>query len=261
MKLLRIMQPTLDRDKIMEIVANRELIEGVYNYCDRWCERCPMTIHCAVFVMEKAESNSYLSHDLGNEAFWQHIQNILKTASELLREMAQEIGVDFDALVSTEDEISRDYLNKEAEEHTLVQQAMQYMKMVKQWFESEELKTQLESPAAISKPEVTNLKDIEEVILWYYTLICVKITRAIEQDLSAWPASLEDMPGDSDGSVKVALISIDRSIASWWHMRRYFPQQKKQILEFLVCLDNLQRATEKAFPKARSFVRPGFDKQ
>ena len=258
---MRTRQSTMDKDRMMEIIVNPELIEGIYNYCDRWCERCPMTAHCAVFVMEKAESNNCLSHDLENEAFWQQIQNILKTALELLREIAQEAGVDLDALILTEDETSRDRLNKEAEEHTLVRQAMQYMQKVRQWFESEELKTRLERPVATSKPEVTDLRDIEQVILWYHALICVKITRAIKQDLRAWPSSLEDMPRDSDGSAKVALISIDRSIASWWHMRRYFPQQKKQILEFLVCLDSLRIATEEAFPKARSFVRPGFDKQ
>ena len=138
----------MDKDRIMEIVVNPELIEGIYNYCDRWCERCPMTAHCAVFVMEKAESNNCLSHDLENEAFWQQIQNILKTALELLRELAQEAGVDLDALILTEDETSRDRLNKETEEHTLVRQAMEYMKKVRQWFESEELKTRLELPDA-----------------------------------------------------------------------------------------------------------------
>ncbi len=28
-------------------------IPGIYNYCDRWCERCPFTDRCMNYAMEK----------------------------------------------------------------------------------------------------------------------------------------------------------------------------------------------------------------
>ena len=28
-----------------------KLIPGIYNYCDRWCERCPFTSRCMVYAM------------------------------------------------------------------------------------------------------------------------------------------------------------------------------------------------------------------
>jgi hypothetical protein len=123
----------------MEIVDKPDLFEGIYKYCDGWCERCPMTAHCSVFAMEEAESESCLSHDLENEAFWQQIKDSLKTALELLRAMSQEAGVDLDTPFSDEERISRDRLKKEAEEHSVVRQAMEYMKRVRKWFESEAL--------------------------------------------------------------------------------------------------------------------------
>jgi hypothetical protein len=258
---MRIRQATMDKYRIMEIVGNPDFIEGIYNYCDRWCERCPMTAHCAVFAMEKAEANNCLAHDLENEAFWQQLQETLDAALELLSEMSQEAGVDLDAPLSDEERISRDRLEKEAEEHPLVQQAMEYMKRVRKWFEAEELKARMGLPDADSRQEAKALRDIEEVILRYHLLICAKLTRAVKQESGGWPSSLEDMPRDSCGSAKVALISIDRSIASWWQMHSHFPHRKNQVLDFLVRLDSLRRETERAFPEARSFIRPGLDKE
>jgi len=64
---------------------------------------------------------------------------------------------------------------------------------------------------------------------------------------------------DSDGSAKVALIGIDRSIAAWGKLLSYFPEQEDELLDILVHLEKLRRTTENEFPDARAFIRPGFD--
>jgi hypothetical protein len=66
-------------------------------------------------------------------------------------------------------------------------------------------------------------------------------------------------PKDSDGSAKVTLIAMDRSIGAWGTMREHFLEKTDSILDLLVLLDRLRRKTEQHFPEARSFVRPGFD--
>ena len=248
--------------RLKELVDNPELIPSIYNYCDRWCERCPFTARCAVFTMEQTESGSGSpSRDAKNEAFWRQLEETLQTALELLTEIAQETGVDLDALVSEEDKVSWIRLQKEAREDALVRQAEDYMRRVRRWFESVDVETRLGPLAVDSKPDVEGIEDIGKVILWYHMLICAKITRAVQHEIGERPAFLEDMPKDSDGSAKVALIAIDRSMAAWWRMRGYFPQRKDQIVDFLMRLERLRIATERAFPNARSFVRPGFDEE
>ena len=64
---------------------------------------------------------------------------------------------------------------------------------------------------------------------------------------------------DADGSAKVALIGIDRSLAAWAALRSHFPDQEDAILDFLLRLARIRRQAEKLFPNARAFVRPGFD--
>lgn len=64
---------------------------------------------------------------------------------------------------------------------------------------------------------------------------------------------------DSDGSVKVALIAMERSIGAWGKLQENFPAKFDIILDILLHLDRLQRKTEQEFPRAREFKRPGFD--
>ncbi len=94
---------------------------------------------------------------------------------------------------------------------------------------------------------------------WYQHFIYVKLLRAVQGKLEETPQGLDEFPKDSDGSAKVALIAIDRSIAAWGQMREHFPQRRDDILDVLVHLDRLRRKTETLFPDARAFVRPGFD--
>jgi len=64
---------------------------------------------------------------------------------------------------------------------------------------------------------------------------------------------------DADGSVKVALIGMDRSIGAWGRLQEYFSEKTNSILDILLHLDRLRRRTEELFPQAKSFKRPGFD--
>lgn len=241
----------MDKRKFKELIDNPELIPGIHNYCDRWCERCPLTRRCAVFAMEQAESADSSSCDPDNEAFWQRLRGILKTTMELLTEMAQEAGVDIDTLDS-EEEAQEARIGQKAGEHGLVRASMEYMKMVGAWFESSD-------GLAGETAKEADLKEIEQVILWHHSLICAKIRRAVQQEPGDRPACSDDMPNDSDGSAKVALIAVDRSMAAWWRMRGHFPRRKDEIIKFLVHLDRIRRELERTFPKARAFVRPGFD--
>jgi hypothetical protein len=34
--------------RFFRIVNNPRHIPSIFNYCDRWCERCPLTLRCSV---------------------------------------------------------------------------------------------------------------------------------------------------------------------------------------------------------------------
>jgi hypothetical protein len=260
----------MDKELIKKVAANPNFISGIYNYCDRWCERCPFTSRCLNFALGKEQFADPETRDIDNEAFWQKLTDTFQVTLDMLKEIAEQEGIDLDSL-DVGEAAEQERLNEEiAANHECARAAAVYGEMVDNWFDSAEdlfgekedelnLKARLAIPNTNPFEEAASLKDSVDTICWYQHLIYVKITRAIEGDLRREPEILDGLPRDSDGSAKVALIAIDRSIAAWGAMRYHFPEQEDAILDLLVHLDRLRGKIEKAFPDARAFVRPGFD--
>ena len=81
--------------RFKNLAPNPNLISGIHNYCDRWCERCHFTARCAVYAAEEAEpDNDPSSRDINNAAFWQKLASIFKETQEMIVEWAEENGVD-----------------------------------------------------------------------------------------------------------------------------------------------------------------------
>lgn len=255
---------------LKKIVGNPQFISGVYNYCDRWCERCSLTSRCANYALSEIQFANVEAHDIHNEAFWKKLNEVFQMTLDMLKEIEDQEGVDLD-VPDIETTMAKEKMNEEtARNHECVCAAEIYREMVDNWFNSAKelfeekndelnLKMQLKVPEANPVDEADRLKDAMEVIRWYQHQIYAKLMRAIQGNLEEKPKVLDEFPNDSDGSTKVSLIAIDRSIAAWGEMCKHFPERKDDIIDLLVHLDRLRKTTEKSFPAARSFVRPGFD--
>ena len=68
---------------------------------------------------------------------------------------------------------------------------------------------------------------------------------------------LTDTQSDADGSIKIALIAIDRSMMAWTNLLSN--ENATQIHPLISLLETIRQNTEKKFPNAGDFVRPGFD--
>src|SRR5678815_1326912 len=75
---------SMRRRTLTELANNPDLISGIYNYCDRWCERCPLTSRCLVYATEQEDNDSPEPHDSRNEAFWRKLNTIFQESREML---------------------------------------------------------------------------------------------------------------------------------------------------------------------------------
>lgn len=46
----------MSKDDVKRLARRPGLIAGIYNYCDRWCERCPFTARCMNCAMQEEDS-------------------------------------------------------------------------------------------------------------------------------------------------------------------------------------------------------------
>ena len=260
----------MDKETLKKLADNPDFISGIYNYCDRWCERCPFTSRCMNYAISQEEFSDSDSMDADNPEFTEKIFDVFKVSSELLTEMAEEHDIDLDDIDTEEYEQERKSRRETAESNPCSIDAKKYTSFIKDWFESsenlfldkeEELNNQLELNIAGPDPVEASdkIKDSIEVILWYQHQIYVKIMRALNGKFHEDIEILDDFPKDSDGSAKVALIGIDNSLMAWEHLHDQLTDNKDSILDMLIHLDRLKKQVEKEFPEARNFIRPGLD--
>jgi hypothetical protein len=129
---------------------------------------------------------------------------------------------------------------------------------VEDWFKGRET---LFFEMAAAAREGVSLEEAIEVIRWYQYFIAAKVMRAIRGKMEEEEEERDDeFPSDSDGSAKIALIAIDRSIAAWAVIEHYISDCNKEVMDVITFLDGLRLAVEETFPNGRSFIRPGFDR-
>src|SRR5215471_1233917 len=277
---------------LKKLAGDPNFISGIYNYCDRWCERCGFTSRCLLYMTGQADpdTDDPELHDISNEKFWQKLRNVFRDTSEMIAEWAAEEGVDLDSIDVTEEMAAHDRAMAEASQDQMSQSATEYATTVEHWFRNEfaaEPDIHSDMPAADTTDADVTASEAIEVIRWYQFFIAVKLMRALsgahdvdekafepEEFLSFDIAPSEDDDDedfdyeeiaarssliDANGSAKTALIAIDRSIAAWRALQIAWPDKSESIKPMLIELDRLRRSVEGRFQHARDFIRPGFD--
>ncbi len=264
----------MEPEELLNKAKNPNNIPGVYNYCDRWCERCKFTSRCLNFEMSQEEDVYNDKGERDDQKVLEIVSNNFKMAGKMLEHIAKEKGIDLNALdqEAVDKEMARHAeAENYAKRHPASKAAMEYMDSARAFFESE--RTSFEEKMSHLKScylmgirinevekEAAELKDCLEVIGWHHIQIWVKLIRAIsgKHEGEDWQEE-NGFPKDSDGSAKVALIAMDDSITAWQRIADLLPDKTDDIIHFLALIENARRETEEFFPNARSFVRPGFD--
>ena len=254
-------------------------IIGVYNYCDRWCERCPLTSRCRVFAMEE----DFNRGDDWNDAFWNVFDNLPQhEPDECLEDPFTEDSPFEEEPVSTElDGGDDDELGSLPVRHPMVQLAMEYAMQARQWLNQHSPPD--EEPAIGPTPAERNAHEVRredavDILRWYSHQIGVKLARALHADRDREEegqfdvvdevdqeedeirsAVVEAAQMDRDGSAKVALIGIERSLGAWTIMRDDFSTHEQTISGVQRTLARLRRFIDQQIPGARIFQRPGFE--
>jgi hypothetical protein len=250
---------------LIDLAGNPDFISGIYNYCDRWCERCPFSSRCLVYAMEAEDTDDLAGRDINNAEFWDKLRSIFEQTKEMIVAWAEEEGIDLNSAVEESEIEKHRQKSKDVRDHELSAAAKAYAILTNEWFDQELVEVQGaddRSTPVSEEPETSEMAyDATQVIRWYQYLIAAKTMRALmaagEDEYEE--ERPEDLPNTSDGSIKVALIAIDRSISAWRMMQLALADRADSVIPLLLSLERLRLNLETTFPLARDFVRPGFD--
>jgi hypothetical protein len=219
-------------------------IGGIYNYCDRWCERCAFTSWCRLFA-DSAERDATRDPNLKMVANAPPLpEEVPPPPPRWMQEMIEELNRVSVAVSDEELRPPRPELDRD--DHPVLLRAHSYFYRVRQWLDDHECAgaDDTASPRAI--------------VEWYSSMLPAKIGRALSGLAWAEPDD-DDDPRDYEGSAKVALISLERSHAAWLQLAERGNASAVDVDLFVADLMWMTDALERVFPNARAFVRPAFD--
>jgi hypothetical protein len=262
----------MDADRLITMARNPRNIVGIFNYCDRWCERCLFTDRCLQYQAQ-CDATEAASDAEAHTQVPDHVSPAFNLAFELIaRKMAE-----FSIRPPSEGELAIPDPDEDAREervrtHSLMKAAHAYSGLVGAWFDAERTALMTRADQWIARvdrgeaddalvTEAVQVKESLQIIerdRWFITPKLARALHAREWE-RAYPDLAQDaVQNDSNGSAKVALLSIGRSEAAWRLLAHWMNDSATAML-LAETLAQLRTRVEVEFPAARQFVRPGFD--
>lgn len=240
--------PSEMKERMLEIGRQDGYIDSIFNYCDRWCEKCSFTTKCRSYAFSEDEPEND-----GPELF-EYLSNVSKATMLMLEEMMEEMGIDTEEVKKMDPPERPD-----PKKHPLYKKIHDLSFKMHDWLK-ENKPGKLPEELEIIQPEENRnprFQESIEVIYWYNFFISAKIFRALggmEED--HWD---DEIQNDYNGSAKIGLIALDRLIGAWSVLMENMKDHEDEILKFLIGLAEVRKHTLATFPNAMMFVRPGFD--
>ena len=225
-------------------------IIGVYNYCDRWCEHCSLASRCRVYAGELQlafDGAATPGHDRRG------LSPVLRSLGAVAAWLEEGLPEEVPAGAGEVDNhpIEADAADAALIRHELgpaerdLQERVQAL-CLRFW-------NWLAPDGRAQEPLV---KDAVDVFQHFAVFVPPKVNRALT---GRTIGEADGMLSDALGSAKAALLALDRLGDAWLWLAEH---GMVSVLEAAPVLTDLQRVTaelERLFPRARDFVRPGFD--
>ena len=227
--------------QLLALARNPKFIPFVYNYCDMWCERCPVAERCLLFA-----STRHLDAVVGDGAGT--IERVIPAGVEFTRTVARACRPADRTVASLDIKLASPLTapREPAIGHPLEFLARHYAIQTSTFLST----LRCESDGRLPRGSPLELLDR------YYTLIPAKTYRALISEHDSSPDTPE-LLDDALGCAKLVVISIDRSIAAWHTIAAAGGDGR--IGGMIELLETLRTGVELHFPGARAFRRPGLD--
>ena len=243
-------------------------IPGIFNYCDRWCERCRFGDRCRVHQEEQKRLERHLLRGEDPDDPRVVMADVSESFGEtlgMLQEMADEMGLDLDDLAEEEPEEEE----FSPHDHPLFQRASRWSERVgallRMAYAELPDRRPLDEVPELSRPAPgipAEVQDAVEVLTQYQYFIPVKTARALDGWVEAERGTRplpEFSRENAQGTAKLVHICLERCGEALRQLAGYSASWREMAEPIAEEAGALQEAIEQKFPGHQEFHRPGFD--
>lgn len=268
-------------------------IPGVYNYCDRRCERCRFVRQCRVGIVD-VDDIGEAEDAVGSgkvEDLKERLHKLMNMPPKPENDDAEEDGddafdmgddddegfnFDFDPNdyePDPEDEKEQAEIDRKTKEHSLTNLGSTYTMMVGEWLKPRESDLKASGVSLYGgdelgytgarTPESLVLSEALDEILWFRYMLHIKCQRAVSGKIEDpdWLLDIGIGPIQSDwnGTAKLAIEIVGRCQEAWTTVAELLPEAADDIVPIQELLRRIGEELKKEFPHTERFVRAGFD--
>jgi len=261
-----------------ELNHMHENISGIYNYCDRWCEKCYYTNRCLVFKKEAERDIKHILNDEDRndpEVFAKDIaDNFQEAFNHLNNFMAEEYEEfekdDFD--LDDEDELDDGFFKEELDDDerpsTFLRNADNPLillseKLFKDFYKYYDL-IKSKFPTELDEKNPQNLLQQNlEILGWYTPQINVKIrmcywnNNKISKSIN--PELLEIDKEMLNVTARIAFVGIDNCISALNNLHQQKLALQSETISLLATIKQIKEMFVAEFPTALTYKLPYFD--
>ncbi|NJN33407.1 MAG: hypothetical protein HC817_03285 [Saprospiraceae bacterium] len=233
------------------------VIPFIYQYCDRWCERCAFTDRCDVALEEKRLTNG--QKDLSSAAYLVHVVNDFQNIMDLIIQNTPQMSLEDADEKQSAQTVPSKLINSEekAKIEAQIEQLTHFIRVysaqVKHWIQVND--------ALLTRDKAQNLAlaDALSVIEWYSFSMTSKVHRVTSLFFDPLSIPTDPIQNDRNGTAKLALVFVEKSLGAWESVRTIFPEMTDGLIDIFLTLTHIKRDVQMLFPDAHKFKRPGFD--
>lgn len=238
-------------------------IQDISEYCDRWCARCAHTSRCHHYAMGEAGHAFVRDHNERARTSNPMQQALEVDCCDRLRGLGRN-WTDAEREAATA-AWRQEEQKREARGAPLLATASAYENALWSWRRAATASVEGTSPVRETggtKAKREALSEFIKVVSRYAHCIGGKLNQAMDSwvfDPAGTDEEWDSYPSCCNGKAKTALIAMDRSIDACEGVRTMLGSEVGGIPGLLGQLRDLRTETERFFPDARAFVRPGLD--
>ena len=226
--------------------------ESPYNFCDRWCERCPYEkqIHCKLYLDEferKTTCIAYGKDEDDPQITKAVMEEQYREADEKLNEQMDKFGIDLDNAdidekeLNEEDMVNFEDLPPEIQKHIRFVENNSLNATAKNYFDKAHVF--LKDTFYKNEPVNPEFQYDFETISWYHTLLPVKLNRALA-GLHESADEDEFALYDAVAQFQICKKAVKESVTALRKLKEHFPARSNQIAELIALLHNINSRIE-----------------
>ncbi len=267
-----------------ELNYMHENIFGIYNYCDRWCEKCSYTNRCLLFKQEAEREIKYILRDEDkndSETFVKDLENYLKETFDDISKFLDEEDEDYEEFEKDdfdeekedeEDDFEKEFFKEQISDDerpsTFLKNADNHLislseKLFKDFYKYYDMLKSKYPDEFDEKNPKSILQQNFDTLGWYTPQIHVKIR------MSYWNKHKLSKSKDSEiaeideemlnVSARIAFVGIENCINTLNNLLQQKLGLESETISLLSTTKQIKERFVEEFPFALTYKRPYFD--